>query len=299
MAFRNLFVVNNAYVCTKHEQLLVKTDQEHSFPIEDINAVLLESQQITITTAAMAKLAQYGVALFVCDEKHLPCGVLHSMAQHSRERKWIGLQISQDKPKQKRLWQQIVKAKILNQGRCLTLCDIEGEAKLKAIAREVLSGDTGNAEGVAAGYYFKRLFGKTFTRDQECLQNAALNYGYAIVRGVIARTLAVYGYVPALGLHHRSELNAFNLADDLIEPLRPLVDLYVAKNISEGEGNLTSDIKHGLFGLLNMEMESDGEKHIVSYAADRMVQSLGRCFEGTEKQLVLPELIGLVTHTYD
>jgi len=299
MAFRNLFVGNNAYISTKQEQLLVKTDSEHSFPIEDINAVLLESRHITITTSAMAKLAQYGVAMFVCDEKHLPCGVLHPMSQHSRERKWLLLQISQDKPKLKRLWQQIVKTKILNQAECLRLCEIEGELRLKTIAKEVLSGDTGNAEGIAAGFYFKKLFGKDFTRDMDCLRNAALNYGYAIMRGIIARTLAVYGYCPALGIHHHSELNAFNLADDFIEPLRPLVDLYVAKNIPAGEGNLTPEIKHGLFGLLNMAIESGGEKHSISYAVDRMVQSLGRCFEGADKSLVLPGLIGLVPHLYD
>jgi CRISPR-associated protein Cas1 len=299
MAFRNIFVENSAYISTKLEQLLIKTDEEHSFPIEDINAVLLESRQITITTAAMSKLAQYGTVMLVCDEKHMPCGVFHSISQHSRERKWLMLQISQDKPKQKRLWQQIVKAKILNQAECLNLCGIDGEIRLKTIAKEVLSGDTGNAEGIAAGYYFKRLFGTDFTRNEDCLRNSALNYGYAILRGIIARTLAVYGYSPALGIHHHNELNAFNLADDLIEPLRPLVDLYVAENIPKGVGELIPNIKRGLFGLLNVKVELGNEKHSVSYAVDRMVQSLGRCFEGVEKSLSLPMLTGLTLHTYD
>jgi CRISPR-associated protein Cas1 len=299
MAFRNIFIENSAYLSTKHEQLLIKTEQEHSIPIEDINALLLESRQITISTAAMAKLAQYGAAVFVCDEKHMPCGVLHSMSQHSRERKWLFLQITQDKPKLKRLWQQIVRAKISNQATCLRLCGIDGDMRLNEIAKGVLSGDIDNAEGIAAGYYFKKLFGQDFTRGIDCLRNAALNYGYAILRGIIARTLAVYGYSPALGLHHHNELNAFNLADDLIEPLRPLADLYVAQNIPEEERDLTPEDKHGLFGLLNIEMESGKEKHVVSYAIDRMIQSLGRCFDGTDKQLILPGLIGLTPHTYD
>jgi len=299
MPFRNVFIQNQAYISTNNEQLIIRTDDEYSIPIEDINAVLLENRQVTITSGAMSKLAQYGTTVFVCDEKHLPCGVYLPMSQHSRELKCLSLQISQSKPKLKRLWQQVVRRKILNQAACLEKCGGNGSEKLIVIAERVQSGDTGNAEAFAANYYFRKLFGENFTRHTPCLRNSSLNYGYAILRGTVAKMLAVYGFNTALGIHHCNKLNNFNLADDLLEPLRPLVDLYVRLNISDDEGELGPSIKHGLLNLLNMEVEIDSKKHSATYAVEIMIQSLGRCFEDTARQLNLPSLTGLSLHVYD
>jgi len=299
MPFRNVFIQNKAYVSTKDEQLIIRTDDEYSIPIEDINAILLESRQITITSGAMSKLARYGAAVFICDEKHLPCGVYYPMAQHSRELKWLSLQVSQSKPKLKRLWQQVVRRKILNQAACLEMCMGNGGEKLASIAEKVQSGDSGNVEAYAANYYFRKLFGESFTRHSPCLHNYALNYGYAILRGIVARTLAIYGFNAALGMHHCNMLNNFNLADDLLEPLRPLVDFYVRLNIPDDKEELDSRKKHELLNLLNMEVEIGGKKHSTTYAVDIMIQSLGRCFENATKQLSLPSLIGLSLHIYD
>lgn len=301
MAYRNLMVENVARISCRNRQLIVKGVQDHSVPIEDINAVMLENRQSTITVAALSQLAIANATLYVCDEKHIPCGVLTSFNRHSRQLAVLKLQEQLSVPAKKRLWQQIVKAKINNQASCCLLCQMEDEAyHLQKLAATVTSGDAENVEGVAAGYYFNKLFGRGFTRGDglDC-RNAALNYGYAILRGNIARLLVSYGFIPAWGLHHRSELNAYNLADDLIEPFRPLVDLYVVRNISDTD-SLNPKNKRALFNLLNMEMQSGEQKHSAAYAAERLVHSLLRCYGDYQNRLLLlPVLLELQQHQYE
>ena len=153
------------------------------------------------------------------------------------------------KPMQKRLWQSVVMTKIRNQAKCLELLDRPGSGDLLELARSVRSGDANNCEASAAAQYFPTLFGQGFTRDTNCLSNAALNYGYAILRGAVARNLAVHGIEPCLGIFHHSELNQFNLADDLMEPYRPLIDLYVASSVKDKAEDLTPKMKQSLFNL--------------------------------------------------
>ena len=234
MSYRCLMIVNPARIRCKNEQLLIETEEVHSVPIEDISAIVLESRQSTITTAAMAALAQNGVVTFWCDETHLPCGISLPFAQHSRQLGVLRWQMELTLPAKKRMWQQVVTAKIQNQAECLALCGKTQEAAfLFGRAKAVTSGDKDNVEASAAAYYFPALFGEGYTRRNEDTRNAALNYAYAILRGYMARCLTVYGFQPCLGLHHDSELNQFNLADDLMEPFRPVADLYVAANVAE------------------------------------------------------------------
>ena len=150
----------------------------------------------------------------------------------------------------------------------------------------------------AAAKYFRHLFGPDFSRGEENAVNASLNYGYAILRGCTARTLSVYGFLPSLGVHHRSTLNAFNLADDLMEPFRPLADLLVHSSMGP-EDTLTAERKRMLFNCLNLEMLSGGQRHSVSYAIDREVQSLRRAFEEKQPELTLPILAELKQHSYE
>jgi len=163
---------------------------------------------------------------------------------------------------------------------------------------EVRSGDTGNVEATAAQYYFPALFGDGFTRGDDCIWNAGLNYGYAILRGCVARTLSVYGFLPPLGLHHRSTLNPFNLADDLMEPFRPLIDLMVIRNIQQDD-ELKTDQKRMLFNCLNMDILSGGQHHSVSYAIEREIQSLGSALSDKNSDLLLPGLLELKQHHYE
>jgi len=238
-------------------------------------------------------------AVFFCDEKHMPCAVLTPFNRHSRALTVLKSQLDAGAPRKKQLWRDIVRAKIKNQAACLRLAGCPEKADvLSELISGVRSGDAGNTEAAAAQYYFPALFGAGFTRGAEDGRNAALNYGYAILRGSIARTLAAYGFLPALGLHHRSELNAFNLADDLIEPFRPLIDLLVFREISS-EDELTPTVKRGLFNSLNLDILSGGQHHSVSYAVEREVQSLGRALSDKEAGLVLPGLTEPDMHGYE
>ena len=299
MAFRSIMIESPAQLSLRDEQLVICTDREHTVPMEDISALLLENRRSTITTAALARLGQCGCAVFLCDEKHIPCAVLMPFQQHSRALTVLRNQMEATEPLKKRLWQSVVKAKISNQALCLRLAGKESEAQaLFSLADRVRSGDSENAEATAAQLYFPALFGEGFTRGEENGYNAALNYGYAILRGCTARTLAVYGFLPSLGIHHRSALNAFNLADDLMEPFRPLVDLLV-HSFTDQEEELTPERKRALFNCLNLEMLSGGQRHSVSYAIDREIQSLRRAMEEKQPVLTLPALTELKQHSYE
>ena len=299
MAFRNVVVENPARISVKNQQLIINTEAEHSLPLEDISSLLLESTQSIITTAALSKLGQCGCAVFVCDEKHMPCAVLTPFACHSRGFAVLKAQLNMGEVLKKQLWQSIVKAKIKNQARCLKMCGYsEASEGLFNMAEEVRSGDSGNIEAVAAHRYFPALFGKSFIRGSDNGINAALNYGYAILRGCIARDLAVYGFQPELGLHHRNELNSFNLADDLIEPFRPLIDLMVY-TCFDMDGELDKYKKRQLLNCLNLDILSGKQKHSASYAIERLVQSLSRSISSGKAGLILPELIELKQHSYE
>ena len=283
-------------ISCKQGQLLVQGDVSASFPIEDLLSVLIESRQCTITTAALAALAGEGVTVFTCDEKHIPCVVTLPFARHSRQLEVTRQQLGWTTAGKNRWWQQIVQAKIRNQAECLALCGrCETAALLRKRSDAVRRGDSENREATAAALYFPALFGDGFTRSAEAdARNAALNYGYAILRGCMARCLAVYGFIPWMGLHHESTLNAWNLADDMMEPYRPVVDLFVAAQVGP-DAPLDTRLKSCLFNLLNMDIRSGGQRHSVAYAMERQTQSL----RSDAKTLVLPELMPLQPHSYE
>lgn len=283
-------------ISCKQDQLLVQGDVSASFPIEDLLSVLIESRQCTITTAALSALAKEGVAVFTCDEKHIPCAVTLPFSRHSRQLEVTHQQLNWTVSEKNRWWQQIVQAKIRNQAECLALCGrCEKVVILRKRSDAVRRGDSENIEATAAAIYFPALFGEGFTRGAEAdTRNAALNYGYAILRGCMARCLAVYGFIPWMGLHHESTLNAWNLADDMMEPYRPVVDLFVAAQVGSN-ASLDARLKSWLFNLLNMDIRSGGQRHSVAYAMERQTQSL----RSNAKILILPELMPLQPHSYE
>ncbi len=297
MAFRNIIIENSAKISVKNGQLKVLTERENSVPIEDISAILIESRQSTITTAALGELGQRGCAVFFCDEKHLPCAVLEPFSSHSRQSSVIKKQLHAGAPLKKRLWQSIVVSKIENQAACLQINGLEYKG-LSEMAKSVKSGDTENAEAAAAKRYFPLLFGAGFTRSEENGTNAALNYGYAIIRGYMARCLCVYGFIPAIGINHKSELNRFNLADDMMEPFRPFIDLLVSSVLNDGE-ELDRERKQLLFNCLNLEARIDKSRYSLSYAMEKTVQSLVRSLDENKPMLTLPRLCELKQHTYE
>ncbi len=300
MGYRNIKIESSIGLHIKNSQLIIG-DKGVSFPLEDINCVLIENQSVTVSSYMLQEFAKNEIALYVCDEKHLPNAVLLPLVKHSRHFKMLTRQIEVGKPLIKRLWQQIIVCKIKNQALCLKEMGLDGYDKLLAMTKEVQSGDKTHVEAKAAAYYFRALYGDDFTRDNECIINSAMNYAYAIIRGLIARSIVCYGLEPSLGMFHHSELNSFNLADDLIEVFRPLVDLYVASHfdIAEVDSDLTPQIKRDLFNIINYDMSVKGDKRIISNCIDMIVYSYSGAIQGNRTDLELPELIPLQVHSYE
>lgn len=301
MGYRNIIIESNASLSLKNDQLIIETQESFSLPIEDINSVLIESRQASISTALLSFLAQNGVCVFFCDEKHLPCALLLPFMQHSRQLKIIKSQLDTTLPLKKQLWKEIVKSKITNQSMVLRFSGKFDEAdKIEILSKNIKSGDSENVEATAAMQYFPALFGSEFRRsDENDLRNSALNYGYAIIRGQVARLLTSYGFLPCFGINHHSELNSFNLADDIIEPFRPLVDLFVVTNVGEQEGVLTPDLKRKLVNLLSYNIEIEDKKYALSYAIEVMIKSLSFSITTQSVKLKLPVLQELCLHSYE
>ena len=299
MSYRSVVISSAVNISIKNRQLIISGEATGSIPVEDIRTLMIESRAVTISTYALSELSENGVCVYICDEKHMPSAILQPFCRYSRQKKQLMMQLEQSKPATKRMWRDIVVAKIINQAKCLELCGIDEERSKKVSNMSLLvqSGDPTNVEAQAAALYFRTLFGSSFSRSDENEINAALNYGYAIVRGYIARTLANYGFEPCIGIHHHSELNNFNLADDIIEPFRPLVDLFVFQNMPNGTFS-TAD-KRELCNILNYEMISNGERHSVAYAIERLIHSLERCMGEKSDFLLIPYLEELRRHEYE
>jgi CRISPR-associated protein Cas1 len=234
---------------------------------------------------------------------HHPNGVLLPYLPHSRALKVMRAQLDISLPTQKRLWQTIVQQKIRNQAAVLARhADVDRDARsLLAMADDVRSGDVDNLEGQAAQRYFRALWGDDFTRNQPRFVNAALNYGYAVIRAAIARSLVAYGFLPAFGVHHHSEQNAFNLADDLIEPYRPLVDAHVLRSWPlEPERELSPKDKQQLIALLHLDIATTCTRQTLLAAVDSSVISLSQWLEFSSPAIfVMPVLTNLPIHTED
>ena len=213
----------------------------------------------------------------------------------------LRLQLDLDKPTGKRAWATVVQAKINNQVFCMKMLNSGDHERLESYARRVRSGDTGNMEAQASAYYFPQIMGRSFTRAQESWANAALDYGYAVMRGACARALVAHGLLPTIGIFHASELNAFNLADDLIEPYRPIVDLFVATNRKTDDSVELSPVdKIALVGLLNVDVAMPRGVMSVLSSVEQAAESMARMYDGgSEQVLELPKLIGLNQHRHE
>lgn len=298
MGYRNIMISNNVSLSIKNSQLVID-NTDVSIPVEDINCIVLEGRAIKVSTYMIEYMSSQGVAIFICDEKHIPSVVVLPLSVHSRHFKMLKLQVELNKPFQKRLWQSIVVKKISNQARCLELLGKDNAKELYQMAKEVQSGDRTHVEAKAAALYFRSLFGNDFSRGDDNLINASLNYLYAIVRGIIARTIVSYGFEPSIGLWHKSEVNAYNLADDMIEPFRPMVDYYIISNGITENGEMTPEIKRMLFKFLTYDMSVQNENHTISNSVDKMIMSFSSCLNGKRDSLLMPDVIELRIHSYE
>lgn len=297
MVWRSVMISRPAKLRREHFSLAIEQEETAFVPFEDIAVIVLNHREITLTHPVLSACGEYGISLFATSDTHHPNGVFLPFLTHSRATRWLRLQLDMPRPLAKQTWAVIVRRKIANQAACLTLANAEGADRLESYARRVRSGDSENMEAQAAAIYFAKLFDKNFQRGQERWANAALDYGYAVLRGTIARGLVAHGLLPSIGLYHASEQNAFNLADDLIEPFRPLVDLYVAKHRAPDNTELQPVDKAALVGLLNVDMATPRGVMSALDAIEHAVESLARIYEGGAKSVLeLPTLIGLRQH---
>lgn len=301
MVWRSVVVSNPAKLKRDHFSLIVEQEQVARVPFEDIAVIVLNNREITLTHPVLAACAEYGIGLFSTGDNHQPNGVFLPFQSHSRSTRMLRLQLDLAKPTAKRAWAAIVRAKIANQAFILRALNAGDPERLDSYARRVRSGDVGNLEAQASAYYFPNLFGKGFNRNELNWINAALNYGYAVLRGACARALVAHGMLPSLGLFHSSEQNAFNLADDLIEPYRPIVDLHVASfRPAHGEHDLTPADKTALVSLLNVDVSMPRGVMSLLASVEQAAESFVRLYDGgSELVLELPRLIGLGQHRYE
>lgn len=246
MPKRTICIQNAASLSIKNDALAIcqRGELRGLVPLEDIWVLIIETHQAQITTAALSKLVDSGIGVMLCDDDHMPNGLLLPLGAHSRHAAIVDDQLAISKPLQKRLWQRIVQAKISNQAAVMDLLGLDGSA-VRAMAKDVLSGDASNRESVAASAYFKKVLPEGSRRNGPF--TAALDYGYTVLRAGIGRTAVSGGWLVSRGIHHSNNLNAFNLVDDLIEPFRPVVDLLVIQGGLGGE--MTSETKRELAAI--------------------------------------------------
>jgi CRISPR-associated protein Cas1 len=280
-----------AHLTVQHQQLLIKRDGQTvgSIPCEDIGVVLVDHPGATYSHAALVSLAESDAALVVCGHNHLPVAVMLPLADHSQVVWRINEQLGVSKPLQKQLWKQLIQAKIRAQARNLN-ADCPARSKLLDLARQVRSGDPNNLEAQAARVYWQNYRPDEFFRrdtNGEGL-NSLLNYGYAVLRAAVARALVAAGLMPAIGLHHSNRSNAFCLADDVMEPLRPLVDIRARDLFVQGYDEVTAEAKAGLLKLLADPVRMGGETGPLMVNLHRLAASLVKCFQGETTRLEIP-----------
>lgn len=309
MIKRTLYFGNPAYLKTANEQLLVETPLaltitngegeqiktiQKSIPIEDIGLVLLDHQQVTITQALLTKLLANNTAIITCDDTHHPTGMILNLDGHSLQSQKFAAQLEASIPLKKQLWQQTITSKINNQAAMLAFRRQENKLLLN-LATSVKSGDSDNCEAQAAAYYWKRIFPEELAFRRERYgppPNNLLNYGYAILRALVARSLVASGLLPVMGIHHRNQYNAYCLADDIMEPYRPFVD-YIVFQLVRTNGQyleMSPSMKKSLLEIPAMDVLIDGKKSPMMNAVQRTTASLAKCFEGSTRRILYPVL---------
>ncbi|UYH51633.1 type II CRISPR-associated endonuclease Cas1 [Candidatus Kirkpatrickella diaphorinae] len=281
MAWRGVHISQPARLNFRDNQLIVAQDDgEVSLAIEDVAWLILDTPQVSVTGTLLSALAEAGVAMIVPDGRHHPAGVLLSFHQHHAQAHIAQTQINISQPLKKRLWQNLVVAKIRNQAGLLSQLEGRYAEALFSMAERVHSGDPDNLEAQAARIYWSDLF-TDFTRGNETdRRNALLNYGYAVVRAAIARACVASGLLPAFGVHHASRTNAFNLIDDLIEPFRPFVDKMARERVPEGDRDeMTVEDRRFMSGVLTKTAVIGKEKMTILAATEHVAMAMVRAME--------------------
>lgn len=311
MIKKTLYFGNPAYLSLRNNQMVIKlpeVEKNDNLPesfkkqaevtksIEDIGVVVIDHKQITITSGLMEALLENNCALITCDSRSMPVGLMLPLYGNTTQNERFRHQIDASVPLKKQLWQQTIQCKINNQASVLHDLRDEEVRCMRVWAKDVRSGDAENMEGRAAAYYWKYLFGQHiegFTRDRDGVPpNNLLNYGYAILRAVIARALVTSGLLPTLGIHHHNRYNAYCLADDIMEPYRPYVDELVyklVKNRGLPTDGLTREWKAELLTIPTLDVIISGKRSPLMVAAGQTTSSLYKCFSGELRKIAYPE----------
>lgn len=309
MIKKTLYFGNPAYLSLRNAQLVIKLpdvenasalpealrkQMEITKPIEDIGIVVLDNKQITITSGLLEALLENNCSVITCDSKSMPTGLMLPLYGNTTQNERFREQLNSSLPLRKQLWQQTIQAKINNQASVLKDCKGEEVKCMNVWASDVRSGDPDNLEARAAAYYWKSMFGDIygFTREREGIPpNNLLNYGYAILRAIIARGLVTSGLLPTLGIHHHNRYNAYCLADDIMEPYRPYVDELVFQLVQKyGEKlELTKEIKTYLLSIPTLDVVIGGKRSPLMIAVGQTTASLYKCFSGELRRIVYPE----------
>lgn len=281
---------------SKNISEVIKKESVRTIPIEDIGVVILDHKQITITQALIAALLSNTVALITCNDKRMPTGMLLPLQGNTTQNERFRKQIEASLPLKKQLWQQTVKAKIDNQASLLEKQTGQTAKTLRRIAAEVKSGDSGNCEAQAAVYYWRNIFPTlpNFIRGQEeSPPNNLLNYGYAILRAVVARALVASGLLPVYGIFHHNKYNDYCLADDIMEPYRPFVDQIVVGLVNSGEDieELTIDMKRKLLQIPVVDVKINDKRSPLMIAVAQTTASLAKCFNGESRIICYPDFV--------
>lgn len=292
MSYKSVIFSNPCKLSVKNFQLVyesLNSEERVHLPLEDIGSIILENMQINITNYLLSACSEYNITIYICDNHHKPSGILIPYYQHSRNTKISYAQIEAKEPLKKQIWQKIIKQKIKNQADVINLLFDNDE--LYSFVSKVNSGDTKNIEAYAAKIYWKLLF-DNFKRHSECKYNSALDYGYAIIRGCISKYIAASGLIPCFGVHHKNELNSFNLTEDLIEPFRPFVDIMIADMEINKDENLTKEDKLYLISILNRQCQYKNEQITIQNACENVCKNfVNAILKNDIKYIELPEFI--------
>ena len=295
MIKRIIDVSEAAYVCLKHQQLIIEKQGEvvGQVPVEDLGVLILQHPAIVLTQQLIVACQKNKVVIVFCDEKHLPYSLILPIGEgHTLHNKILKQQMAISEPTRKRLWQKIVQHKIKEQEQTLVMLNKES-TRLSFLSTQVKTGDSGNCEAIAAQAYWKLLFGKAFKRDADLDGvNSLLNYGYAIIRAAVARSVCGAGLHPTIGLFHTNQYNALCLADDLMEPFRPWVDYVVYQMAStNSEVTINQQSKQALLGLMSEAVLYKKKTMPFMVALNYLMADLKRCYSDGIKTLPYPLLL--------
>lgn len=293
MAFRVILIENEVAIKVKLNNLIVtKSGEDIWIPLDDISMIVMDNLSSMLSARLLCQLSEQGIGFILCNQEHLPTGYYSSYDNHSRASKVIGYQIAQDVRFYDALWREIMYAKIQNQAKAYYSMkkDSDGAEQIRGYSLDIKDGDKTNREAHAAKVYFNLLMGKSFSRGNEnILLNSGLDYGYAILRGYIARACVGYGLNTQIGIHHKNEYNRFNLVDDLMEPLRPFVDI-VAYESMKDEEYFKPEHRRKLVNILNMKIKYRNKNMYLCNMIENYVEQFASLIMGRENKLVFPDI---------